>query len=88
MERILISRPRIISDLNAGPLLVGIVVNIKIRALVEPMVSRLGRRLREIGVDIGESISSSSGKQSLLRPLYLCIVLTQSAIALHPAPAA
>lgn len=45
MERILIRRPRIIGDLHARPVLVGIVVDIEIRALVEPMVRRLRRRL-------------------------------------------
>lgn len=45
MERILIRRARIIGDLNAGPVLVGIVVDVEIRALVEPMVRRLRCRL-------------------------------------------
>lgn len=45
MERILIRRARIIGDLHAGPVLVGIVVDVEIRALVEPMVRRLRCRL-------------------------------------------
>lgn len=72
VECILVGSPRVVCDLETCLVLSSIVVDVDVRALIEPVVEGFGGRRSEIIVDVGKAIEFTQSEPSRVSIDHVC----------------